>query len=118
MCVPCAVDTGGLVTTEEYQWIQDPGAQTKGYHAVLPHDPSAGARGCKVPMCVPCAGDTGGLVTTEEYQWAQDPDAQTKGYHPVLPRDPEGGIPWLTVRPCVSQRCIMHAHVVFKERLF
>lgn len=41
-CVLCAGDTGGLVTTEEYQWVQDPDAQTRGYHPVLPRDPEGG----------------------------------------------------------------------------
>lgn len=38
----CAGDTGGLVTTEEYQWVQDHDAQTKGYHPVLPREPEGG----------------------------------------------------------------------------
>ena len=40
--MPCTGDTGGLVTTEEYQWVQDPAAQTRGYHPVLPRDPESG----------------------------------------------------------------------------
>lgn len=42
LCVTCTGDTGGLVTTEEYQWVQDPNAQTVGFHPVLPRDPEGG----------------------------------------------------------------------------